>query len=111
MKLDPRTLLASLPGPVTAKWPEGERFVEAFSREGLSLELYAPVGHDPQQPHAQDELYCIVSGTAILSIGDVRHDCAPGDVFFVPADMPHRFETFSEGFAAWAVFWPASGAG
>ena len=105
MKFDPRALLASLPGPVTPKWPEGERFVEAFSRAGLSLELYAPVGHDPQQPHAQDELYCIVSGTGVLSIGDVRHPFAPGDVFFVPADMPHRFEAFSEGFAAWAVFW------
>ena len=105
MKFDARTLLASLPGPVTAKWPEGERFVEAFSREGLSLELYAPVGHDPQQPHAQDELYFIVSGTAVLSIGDARLDCAPGDAFFVPAGMSHRFESFSEGFSAWAVFW------
>jgi len=105
MKLDPRQLFASLPGPVTAKWPEGERFVEAFARQGLTLELYAPVGHDPQQPHAQDELYFIVSGTAVLSIGDARHDCAPGDAFFVPAGMAHRFETFSEGFSAWAVFW------
>ena len=105
MKFDARTLLTSLPGPVTARWPEGERFVEAFSRAGLSLELYAPGGHDPQQPHAQDELYFIVSGTAVLSMGDARHDCAPGDAFFVPAGMPHRFDPFSEGFSAWAVFW------
>lgn len=105
MKLDPRTLLASLPGPATERWPEGERFVEVFRRAGLSLELYAPIGHDPQTPHDEDELYFIVSGTATLSIGDLRHACAAGDAFFVPAGVPHRFETFSEGFSTWALFW------
>ena len=37
MKLDPRPLLASLPGPVTPKWPDGERFIEAFSRAEKNL--------------------------------------------------------------------------
>ena len=46
MQLDPRVLLASLPRPATPAWPEGVRFAEAFARAGLSLELYAPVGHD-----------------------------------------------------------------
>ncbi|UHQ19550.1 cupin domain-containing protein [Lysobacter sp. KIS68-7] len=110
MRWTPRDWLERLPGPATDRWPEGERFVHAFARGAVSVELYAPVGHDPQTPHAEDELYFIVAGTGVLSIDGVAHPFAPGDMFFVPAHAPHRFERFSEGFAAWAVFWPATGA-
>src|SRR4051812_22088228 len=43
-------LSARLPGPA------GERFAVAFERGTLSLELYAPRGHDPQKPHTRDEV-------------------------------------------------------
>ena len=59
-------LLARLPGPVTSKWPGGERFVQAFSHGSMSVELYAPRGVDPQTPHAQDELYFVQGGSATL---------------------------------------------
>jgi mannose-6-phosphate isomerase-like protein (cupin superfamily) len=75
----------------------------------MSVELYAPYGHDPQQPHAQDELYVVQHGTGIFRRGEEAVPFGPGDVLFVPARMPHRFETFSEDFATWVIFWGPPG--
>jgi mannose-6-phosphate isomerase-like protein (cupin superfamily) len=99
MKASVEELFKALPGA------KGERFVEAFAHGSMSVELYAPVGHDPQTPHEQDELYFIHSGTGKLMIGGIYHDFQPGMAFFVPAGVDHRFEDFSEDFSTWVVFW------
>ncbi len=98
-------LLARLPLPATAKWPDGVFDIKAFAHGGLTLELFAPRGVDRQTPHAQDEQYVVVAGSAILDIDGVEHDCALGDTLFVPARVPHRFVRISDDFAAWAIFW------
>lgn len=108
MRWAPDSLFRQLPGPVTQRWPEGERFARAFARGGVSVELYAPVGSDPQTPHDEDELYFIVAGSGVLTIDGAEHAFAPGDMLFVPARAEHRFTRFSDGFMAWALFWPAS---
>jgi mannose-6-phosphate isomerase-like protein (cupin superfamily) len=77
----------------------------------ISVELYAPVGADGQSPHDRDELYIIASGTGIFSRGAELVSFAPGDLLYVPAWEPHRFEEFTEGFSTWVIFygpvWPA----
>jgi mannose-6-phosphate isomerase-like protein (cupin superfamily) len=98
-------LLQQLPGKVTEQWPIGERFITALSHGSMSVELYAPIDHDPQTPHPQDELYFIQSGQAELLIEGERHTCSAGMVFFVPAGAIHQFETFSADFTTWVVFW------
>ena len=92
-------LLARLPGP------DGQRFVQALAHGTMSVELYAPRGHDPQQPHVQDELYFVLSGRGTFLRDTERMPCAAGDCLFVPAGMVHRFEDFSDDFATWVVFW------
>ena len=62
-------LLSRIPGPVTAEWPMGERFAVALAHGSMSVEYYAPVGHDPQTPHEQDEVYFIHRGTGELVMG------------------------------------------
>ena len=110
MKVLAHELLQRLPGPTSARWPDGERFVRAMAHGTMSVELYAPRGHDPQAPHAQDELYFIHAGTGELIIGQERRWFEPGTAFFVPAGTPHRFENFSADLATWVVFWgPAGG--
>lgn len=109
MKTSIEELSGRLPGPVSEKWPMGERFVSAFSHGTMSVELYAPRGVDPQTPHAQDELYFIMQGSGELVIAEQRHPCNAGDVFFVPAGMPHRFENFTDDLATWVVFWGPQG--
>lgn len=102
-------LLHRLPGPVSPKWPQGERFAAAIANGSMSVELYAPRGTDAQTPHTQDELYFIHSGTAIFTLEDERMACAAGDALFVPAGAEHRFLDFSDDFATWVVFWGPQG--
>src|ERR1700740_1169464 len=91
-------LLAHLPGPRTPRWPEGERFVEAFTHGSLVVELYAPVGTDPQTPHERDEVYFVVSGSGEFVMAGERSRFKPGDALFVAAGVEHRFENFSDDF-------------
>jgi mannose-6-phosphate isomerase-like protein (cupin superfamily) len=75
----------------------------------MSIEYYAPKDVDPQMPHAQDEIYVIASGTAKFFRDGERVHCQTGDVLFVPAKTVHRFETFSDDFATWVIFYGKDG--
>ena len=82
----------------------GERFVELFRKGQVSIEIYAPRGADPQQPHDQDEIYVVVAGSGSFVAGDSRQPFGPGDVLFVPAEMIHRFEDFTDDLVVWVIF-------
>jgi mannose-6-phosphate isomerase-like protein (cupin superfamily) len=75
----------------------------------LTVEIYAPRGTDPQQPHTRDEVYVILSGGGDFVLESERRPFAPGDVLFVPAKASHRFENFSEDFSTWVVFYGPEG--
>ena len=75
----------------------------------LELGFYKPPGSDPQTPHAQDELYIIQSGTGMFVNGDRRLPFEPGEALFVAAGVEHRFEEFSDDFAAWVIFYGPDG--
>jgi mannose-6-phosphate isomerase-like protein (cupin superfamily) len=109
MQASATELLKRLPGNFTEQWPIGERFVMAFAHGTMSVEFYAPIDHDPQTPHPQDELYFIHSGHGELLIDGECRQCEAGMVFFVPAGVEHRFEHFSADFSTWAVFWGPQG--
>lgn len=109
MKASLAEILERIPGAASQEWPQGERYAEAFAHGSMSVGLYAPVGADPQRPHAQDELYIIRSGAAEFSVaGEVRR-CVVGDVLFVAAHVEHRFLKPSDDFSAWVVFWGPKG--
>ena len=75
----------------------------------MELGYYKPDGVDPQKPHTQDEIYIIQSGNGYFVNGDERHPFAPGEALFVAAGVVHRFEDFSDDFAAWVVFYGPEG--
>jgi mannose-6-phosphate isomerase-like protein (cupin superfamily) len=101
--LEAAAALARLPQP------DGRRYVEVFRHGSLSVEMYAPRGHDPQQPHARDEIYVVVAGTGEFVCGASRTRFAAGDLLFVAAGAAHRFEAFSDDFAAWVMFYGPDG--
>jgi mannose-6-phosphate isomerase-like protein (cupin superfamily) len=103
MKAELKNALSCIPGPA------GERFAVLMEHGSMRLEFYAPQGLDPQQPHAQDELYIVHAGEGDFVCGEKRHRFAAGDSFFVPAGAVHRFEHFSNDFATWVVFWGPPG--
>ena len=81
-----------------------KRFTEIFTNENISVELYKPLLADYQQPHDRDEIYIIVAGTGDFLLGEKRYGFAPGDFFFVPAGVVHRFENFTVDFSTWVIF-------
>ena len=104
MKFTVDEFLAKLPLPSNEKWTEGVWDVEPFQKAGLTLVFFAPRGIDHQTFHRQDEMYFIVRGAGEIVIGEERHSFEAGDVFFVAAQIQHRFENFTEDLATWAVF-------
>ena len=102
-------VLSHIPGPVTAEWPMGERFAVALAHGTMSVEYYTPVGHDPQTPHEQDEVYFIHRGRGELVINGDRYSFKAGDCLFVAANVVHQFENFTSDFGTWVVFWEPKG--
>jgi mannose-6-phosphate isomerase-like protein (cupin superfamily) len=102
-KLTVPEALRRLPGPA------GERYVELFTHGTLSVELYAPRGHDPQKPHTRDEVYVVVQGSGQFLNGGQRHPFGPGDLLFVPAGVTHRFEDFTPDLVVWVIFYGPEG--
>jgi mannose-6-phosphate isomerase-like protein (cupin superfamily) len=87
---------------------ERHPFKAFFKHDGeIEIELYAPVGVDRQSPHERDEVYIIASGSGAFRRGDETFPFSAGDLLFVPAHMPHRFETFTADFKTWVIFFGA----
>ena|SRR6185436_20945429 len=89
--------------------PQGKRFAVVLEHGTLSVEIYAPRETDLQTPHTRDELYVVMSGSGQFVNGEGRHRFGPGDVLFVPAGVPHRFEDFSDDLAVWVIFYGPEG--
>ncbi|MGH7700035.1 MAG: cupin domain-containing protein [Gemmatimonadales bacterium] len=87
----------------------GRPYFEFLRAPALSAGLYVLPANaaDPQHPHSEDEVYCVLSGRGRLSIGDADHEMEPGAVAYVPAGVPHRFHTITEELRVLVVFAPA----
>src|SRR6185436_1905311 len=80
---------------------EGKRFNTIFTHGSLLVEIYAPVGNDPQQPHTRDEVYFVATGNGEYVCGQTRTKFGPTDLLFAAAGSVHRFENFSDDLAVW----------
>ena len=96
-------ILPRLPGPA------GERSTVVFEHGTLQVKLYAPRGHDPQTPHARDEIYVVAQGTGFFWDGETRRPFGPGTFLFAEAGRPHRFEEFTDDFAVWVMYYGPEG--
>jgi mannose-6-phosphate isomerase-like protein (cupin superfamily) len=64
---------------------------------------------DPQQPHTEDELYYVVSGRGVVTVGNETRPVVPGTVIFVAATVPHRFHDIAVRLELLVMFGPAEG--
>jgi mannose-6-phosphate isomerase-like protein (cupin superfamily) len=86
-----------------------EPYWQGMAHGSMRVLLFKPELRDVQEPHRQDEIYIVKSGTGTFSkSGEVRA-FGPGDVIFVEAGAEHRFESFSDDFETWVVFWGPDG--
>lgn len=88
---------------------DGKRFATVLEHGSLAVEIYAPRGVDPQQPHTRDEAYIVVQGSGEFINGESRQPIAPGDFLFVPAGVEHRFVNFTDDLIVWVIFYGPEG--
>ena len=82
----------------------GAPFARLLETPTFEIGLYKPVASDAQGPHARDELYIIARGSGDFACDGKTQKFIPGDAFFVPARLEHRFLNFSADFWTWVVF-------
>ena len=91
----------------------------------VELRWFRPGDPDTQTPHDRDEIYMVVTGTAVFMRaerrapfsddheldlpGEERVAVQPGDVLFVPAGTTHQFEAASADFGCWMLFYGPEG--
>jgi mannose-6-phosphate isomerase-like protein (cupin superfamily) len=65
---------------------------------GLEIGVYVLVAPEPdhQQPHADDEVYVVLSGEGTLEIDGERVDVREGHAVFVPAGASHQFVGYEQ---------------
>ncbi len=73
------------------------------------MEIYAPRGSDPQQPHTRDEIYFVAAGRGEYVCGETRTAFSPTDLLFAAAGEVHRFENFSDDLVVWVLFYGPEG--
>jgi mannose-6-phosphate isomerase-like protein (cupin superfamily) len=91
----------------------GRLYYEFLREPSLSLGLYVlPAGgSDPQQPHNEDEVYYVISGQALITVGEETQAVRPGSTVFVGKQVPHKFHDISEELRLLVFFAPPEGSG
>lgn len=92
-----------------ARIASGRLYHEFISVPDLSGGLYVleAGATDPQSPHAEDELYVVMSGRARVRVGDDVRSITTGSVIFVAAGVEHRFIEIEERLVLLVMFGPA----
>ena len=86
-------------------------YLEFLRVPSLSMGVYRlPAGGvDAQSPHTEDEVYYVVSGRALIRVGDEDRSIGPGSIVAtrVAARVPHRFHHIEEDLTVLVFFAPA----
>ena len=90
---------------------DAKSYVEFLRVPALSIGLYVlpPGGIDSQKPHAEDEVYCVIHGRAVIRIDKEDREVQEGSVVFAPAGVPHHFHSITEELRILVFFAPAEG--
>ncbi len=92
----------------TARRASGQAYRQFVNRGTLSAGLYVleAGATDPQQPHAEDEVYYVLSGRGRITVAGEERPVAAGDVLFVAAEAEHRFHDIGETLSLLVFFAP-----
>ncbi|MEZ4521267.1 MAG: dimethylsulfonioproprionate lyase family protein [Thermomicrobiales bacterium] len=76
----------------------GDLYHEFLRVPDLNCGIYVlPAGRpDPQQPHDEDEVYYVISGSGRFMAGDEDVPARPGSIIYVEAGAEHRFHSITE---------------
>jgi mannose-6-phosphate isomerase-like protein (cupin superfamily) len=85
----------------------GKQYFEFLRVPSLNAGIYvlAADSNDPQQPHAEDEMYYIISGRATFACDECEPvPVASGSILYVEAGRGHRFTDIEEDLTVLVVF-------
>ena len=86
----------------------GHDFAEFFRAPSdtlsMTIAFWPAGGDDPQEPHAEDEVYYVASGRGRIRVADDDRPVQAGSVVYVAAGVEHRFHSIEEDLAV-VVFW------
>jgi mannose-6-phosphate isomerase-like protein (cupin superfamily) len=101
----------NLSGLLAEREQAGRAWLEFLRVPSLSMGVYhLQAGqNDCQQPHQEDEVYCIVAGRARFQAGERVQDVGPGTILFVERLVEHRFFDIAEDLTALVFFAPPEG--
>jgi mannose-6-phosphate isomerase-like protein (cupin superfamily) len=85
-----------------------ESYHEFLRRGMFSVGLYRLAAGDPdrQAPHAEDEVYHVLSGRAHLEVEGNGHPVEAGSIAFVAKHVEHRFVDITEDLEVVVLFAP-----
>ncbi len=83
---------------------EDEQFAEVLSTESVTVEIGQYPTSSPKNPHTEDEIYYIISGSGMIRVGDETYDVGAGDVVFVEQGLEHDFFNVDEEITALTIF-------
>ena len=84
----------------------GQRFREFLNVPSMTAGLYvlAAEADDDQTAHDRDELYHVISGSAVLRVAEADHPVGPGSIVFVRRGIEHRFHSITEELRVLVLF-------
>jgi mannose-6-phosphate isomerase-like protein (cupin superfamily) len=86
----------------------GQPYLQFLNEGTMSLGLYvlAAGSIDEQSPHAEDEIYYVVSGRAAVTVAGERRPVRAGSIVFVAKEVEHRFVDIEEDLSLLVFFAP-----
>ncbi len=96
-------------GEIHLEQAESSKPYLQFINEGtMSLGLYVlPAGStDTQSPHAEDEIYYVVTGRGAILVAGERRPVQSGSIVFVAKEVEHRFVDIEEDLSLLVFFAP-----
>jgi mannose-6-phosphate isomerase-like protein (cupin superfamily) len=101
----------SLKEILTRRLASDSPYLEFLRVPAMSSGVYvlAPRATDTQTPHAEDEIYFVVGGSARMSVQQANgealdREVAAGDLIFVPAQQEHRFHSVTAELVLLVIF-------
>ncbi len=87
----------------------GALYHEFLREPSLSAGLYILRAgtRDPQQPHTEDEVYYVISGSGQITVAEENRAVRAGSIVFVATGVEHRFHTITEDLTILVLFAPA----
>ncbi len=93
---------------LSAQAASGKAYHEFLRVPDMSAGLYVlPAGaSDPQQPHNEDEMYCVLRGKGQFFCDGEDVAVSTGSILYVPKHIEHRFHSIEEELAILVIFAP-----